>query len=184
MVSGFVPVRPATLQRSFFWEEKKVCWRREPRSAGYWLSWETELRHTNGNSSLPVWPTITRGRMWLGHNAEPHSASDMKGPFPCKCFKEMHRDGTRPWRTLFSLGIKKNNNERRKNKKETAGKCSQTPREKAFDVTGGDVRSPVSVRHNVSSVQNLDGTACDLSQNIHHGVTYAVAAASCRARQR
>lgn len=52
---------------------------------------------------------------------------------------------------------------------------SPTTREKAFDVTGGDVRTPVSVQHNVSSVENLDGTACDFFQSIHHGVTHAVA---------
>lgn len=52
---------------------------------------------------------------------------------------------------------------------------SPTTREKAFDVTGGDVRTPVSVQHNVSSVENLDGTACDFFQSIHHGVMYAVA---------
>lgn len=97
-----------------FFGSKKKCWWREPRSGGYWLSWESELRHTHGNSSLLVWPIITRGGLWLGHNAEPHSASDMKGPFPSKCFTETQRDGTRPWRTLFSRGISRNNNQQRK----------------------------------------------------------------------
>lgn len=97
MVSGFVPVRPATLQSLFFWEKKTCRWR-ERWLGGYWLSWETELRHTNGNSSLLVWPIITRGLMWLGHNAEPHSASDMKRRFPFKCFKEMR------YSTVLGLG--------------------------------------------------------------------------------
>lgn len=116
--------------------------------------------------------------MWLGHNAEPHSASDMKGPFPFKCFKETQRDGARrPWRTVFSLGISRNNNGRKKKKKTLLENVANHQRKRAFDVTRGDVRTPVPVQHNVSSVQNLDGTACDFFQSIHHGVTYAVAPA-------
>lgn len=117
--------------------------------------------------------------MWLGHNAEPHSASDMKGPFPFKCFKETQRDGARrPWRTVFSLGISRNNNGRKKNPKNIAGKCSQPPEKKKLLMSHAVTSElPVPVQHNVSSVENLDGTACDFFQSIHHGVTYAVAPA-------